>query len=64
MRREPNPSAIARQMTLRAAARFSAPDYLESVVIGQPRDVKGQMDMIVSSVNICDHGLDGRVGIC
>ena len=22
------------------------------------------MDMILSSINICDHGLDGRVGIC
>src|SRR5439155_22148086 len=37
-------------------------DHFESVVIGQP-DVKGQMDMIFRSINICDHGLDGRVGI-
>jgi hypothetical protein len=42
---------------------FQCLDHFESVVIGQP-DVKGQMDMILRSINICDHGLDGRVGIC
>ena len=38
-------------------------NHFESIVIGRP-DVKIQMDMILGSINICDHGLDGRVGIC
>jgi hypothetical protein len=41
---------------------FQRLDHFESVVIRQP-DVKSQMDMILRSINICDHGLDGRVGI-
>ena len=41
---------------------FQRLDHFESVVIRQP-DVEGQMDMILRSINIRDHGLDGRVGI-
>src|SRR4030095_2794775 len=41
---------------------FQRLDHFESVVIRQP-DIEGQMDMILRSIDICDHGLDGRVGI-
>ena len=62
MRCEPNPSAITRQTTLTCSGPFQRLDHFESVVIRQP-DVKDQMDMILRSINICDHGLDACVGI-
>ena len=62
MMREPNPSAHCPADNFTRGGSLQGLDHFESIVIWQP-NVRDQMDMILRSINVCDHGLNGRVGI-
>ena len=60
--REPRSSAMARQVTPRAAARFKASTTLRAVVVRQP-DVEQHMDVIRCGIDIGHHRVDRGVGV-
>ena len=60
--REPRSSAMARQVTPRAAARFKASTTLRAVVVRQP-DVEQHMDVIRCGIDVGHHRVDRGVGV-